>query len=1106
VRRQARSSRSLKALIATAACLGALLVANVATASAGVAWEANAHHGPTTFQAGGLGEYVFFVENSGDTPSSGPVQAQVELPQGVTTRVEAHPFIGKTWLTTLPNEVAASGWDCTVPGSEGPVQPAPGASTLTCKALIDPVTPDGNGSPRGLGRLTVYVDIAADAEGELPATATVSGGGGETVSVTEVATVAPPEAKFGIEPGSVEADAYDRDGQPLRQAGARPLRAVAAFDFNRKRIFPSFFGGQQYPMLDPIDTVRTITTELPRGFLGNPGAIARCDQRDFTAGFFIGGGTACPPSSQAGVLQVAQQSPLTLSSPPVINTVPVYNLDPPKRALADFGVQLADRWAHIYASLDPSDYSVVVRVPNINEELPIHYQRLILWGDPSDPIHDGARFNPEAQATGAPFEGERRPFLSLPTECGVPGQSRFDLFSWAEADDGPIHDGPHLTDPVELTGCDQLEFEPTIDVKPTTNLADAPAGLEFEMQIPQSEDVNGLATAHLRDAVVTLPEGMTVNPPSADGLGACSMAQVGIGANAVPNGSSVTCPGSSKLGTLEAESPAVEHPLKGEVFLAEQGANPFGSLIALYLVISDPETGVLVKLPGRVDPDPVTGQLTATFRDNPQLPVEELRLKFFEGPHAALKTPDSCGAHTTTSTLTPWSSPEGADAKPSSSFELTQGPAGGACLPDGGAAPNSPSFTAGTLDPTAKAFTPFTLKLARADGTQRLAAIDTTLPKGLLAKLAGTTYCPDAALASAAAKSGRGERAFPSCPASSHVGAVNVGAGAGSTPLYVQGQAYLAGPYKGAPLSLAIVTPAVAGPFDLGTVVVRTALHVNSESAQVHAVSDELPHILQGIPLNVRSISLTMGRPEFTLNPTSCDPMSIDGSALSLFGQGAPLSSPFQVGECGLLGFKPKLSIRLKGDTKRGGHPALTAVVKARPGDANIARASVALPRSEFLAQSHIRTICTRVQFAADNCPKGSVYGTATATTPLLDEALKGNAYLRSSNNPLPDLVIALKGKIDVDLVGRIDTDGNGGIRTTFATVPDAPVSKFTLRMQGGKKSLLENSRNLCSSTNRATSRMSAQSGKQLDSRPVVRSAGCGSKARSGAKRRGGER
>jgi hypothetical protein len=375
VSRQARNARSsLKALIATVGCLGVLFSVNVAAASADTAWEINSHHGPTTFQAGGIGEYTFFVENSSDTPSSGPVQIQIELPPGVETRVnDLSPFFGaKTWFTTLPGSSQPSGWDCTVPGPEGPIEPVPGGSTLTCTSLIDPVTSDGNGSPRGLGRLTLFVDIAPGVEGELPATATVQGGGGASASVTEVARIADPEAEFEIEADSIQADAYDRDGLPLRQAGAHPFRAVAAFDFSSKRIFQKIFGfGPDRPALDPIDTVRTVTTKLPRGFVGNPGAIERCDPSLF-AGGLSEIGTNCPPSSQVGVIQVALQNVTGFALPANILVMPVYNLEPPKGRLADFGFRLSGRPVHILAGLDHSDYSVVATVPDINEQLPTH--------------------------------------------------------------------------------------------------------------------------------------------------------------------------------------------------------------------------------------------------------------------------------------------------------------------------------------------------------------------------------------------------------------------------------------------------------------------------------------------------------------------------------------------------------------------------------------------------------------------------------------------------------------------------------------------------------------------------------------------------------------
>jgi hypothetical protein len=609
-----------------------------------------------------------------------------------------------------------------------------------------------------------------------------------------------------------------------------------------------------------------------------------------------------------------------------------------------------------------------------------------------------------------------------------------------------------------------------------------------EAQIP-------LATAILKDVKVALPPGLTLNPSAGNGLSACDESQIGY----QPSGGEIhfsanpqSCPAASKLGTMEVSTPLLEAALPGEVYLAKPYDNPFGSMLALYLAIEDPDRGIVAKLAGKVVADPQTGQLTTTFTENPQLPIEDIDLHIFNGPRAALKTSLTCGRYTTETTLTPWSTPEGADAHPSDSFETTFAAGGGGnCPRSEGQAPNSLSFVAGTLAPQAGAYSPFLLKFTRPDGSQRLTGIDTTLPKGLTAKLAGTSYCSEAQINQAksreAPNQGAVEQAHPSCPSSSEVGSVTVGAGAGISPLYVEGRAYLAGPYKGAPLSMVIVTPAVSGPFDLGTVVTRAALFLNPETAQAHAVSDPLPSIIDGVQLDVRSIALKLDKPDFTLNPTSCDPAQVTASALALTGQSVSLNSPFQVGNCKALNFAPKLAVHLKGGTKRNKNPALRAVVTYPKGqNANILTAQVTLPHSEFLDQSHIGTVCTRVQFAADQCPSASIYGKARAYTPLLDDPVEGPVYLRSSSHELPDLVAALHGQVDVDLVGRVDTGKGGGIRNTFEGAPDAPVSKFVLEMQGGKKGLLVNSENICRKPQKALATYTAQNGKAYKATPTI--------------------
>jgi hypothetical protein len=491
-----------------------------------------------------------------------------------------------------------------------------------------------------------------------------------------------------------------------------------------------------------------------------------------------------------------------------------------------------------------------------------------------------------------------------------------------------------------------------------------------------------------------------------------------------------------------------------------------------------------------VTPDPQTGQLTATFDENPELPFEDFKLKFFGGSGGSLRTPAACGTYATTSSLEPWSAPQsGPPAAPADEWAIERGP-GGACAASEAAQPSAPSFDAGTESPIAGAESPVVMNLKREDGTQQFSSLTLTPPEGLVAKLAGIPYCPEAALREAEAKSGREEEAHPSCPAASAVGTVTAAAGAGPAPYYAPGKAYLTGPYKGAPLSLAIVTPATAGPFDLGTIVVRTALYVNKTTAQITAVSDPIPTILKGIPLDVRSVQVRLDHSGWGLNPTSCDPSAFGGTLMTAFGQNTPLQSRFQVGECGRLGFKPQLSLNLKGGVKRGKYPQLTATLAMPEGSANLASVSVALPHSEFLAQEHIGTVCTRVQFAASECPAESVYGTATVQTPLLGYPLTGNVYLRSSSNPLPDLVPDLRGPaeqpIELEADGRTDSI-HGGIRNTFEYVPDAPFTKFTLQLSAGRKSLLVNSTNICTNPQKATVIYTAHNGAVVEAHPPLK-------------------
>jgi hypothetical protein len=967
----------------------------------------------------------------------------------------------------------------------------------------------------------LQADIAVEAESGLTESpvveAVVSGGG-----APEARALARPALQEGSVPfgflSPLQGPFSEEDGSASSIAASHPYQQTISFEFPT-RVIAATRG-------TPVGSghVRDIRVDLPAGLIANPSASpVLCTEAELEA-------TECPTDSALGTLQVSAVSGSVAEGRVGLSNTSVYNMVPPPGYPAELATNIAD--AGIYAHLLPSvrsegDYGISVDIPDILAltKEPVFGSKSQIWGDPSSALHEENRGKCTGRSESdpdkkCPVDPQPIAFWTLPSRCdGEPLVTRASADSWEEP--GILHHSSYAGadlggNPVSVSDCDSLQFAPTIEAKPTTNLADSPSGLDVDLHQPQNFGKEERSDPPLRDATVTLPPGLVVNPSQADGLEACSEGQIGLLGESDEPGIHFSkqpnsCPDAAKLGTVEVTTPLVvrrdaEHrleldpeshlpiprPLSGAVYLAEPFDNPFGSLLALYLTVEDPETGTVAKLAGEVRPDPTTGQLTTVFKENPQLPIEDIRLHLSGGARGALITPPTCGTHTTTTELVPWSAPDTPSATPGSSFQTTQQPGGGSCPTSPDQAANSPAFTAGTLSPQAGAYSPFVLKVSREDGSQRLASIDTTLAPGLSGKLAGIPECTEAQIAVATARShpeeGRLERQSPSCPAATEVGVVNVAAGAGPTPYYTQGHAYLAGPYKGAPVSLAIITPAVAGPFDLGNVVTRVALYVNPDTAQIHAVSDPLPQILDGIPLDVRSVALKMERPGFTLNPTSCDPLAITGTAISAFGQSALLSQPFQVGGCSALAFKPKLSLRLRGSVKRTAHPRLIANLKARPGEANIAKAQVKLPNPVFLDQAHIRTVCTRVQFAADACPAGSIYGKAQAKTPLLDQPLSGAVYLRSSSHPLPDLVAKLRGPdsqpIEIDLAGKTDAV-KAALRNTFEAVPDAPVSSFRLELFGGKRGLVEISDGFCSAR-RANVQLTAQNGKTYDTRPKV--------------------
>jgi len=805
----------------------------------------------------------------------------------------------------------------------------------------------------------------------------------------------------------------------------------------------------------------------------------------------------CPPTSVVGEVGLRVKGIGNPAFGSNFRRYPLYAIVPENGVPAEFAlVNTVTGGVYVLQPHLRADegYAISIKSTGILENPPILDLRVTLCSYGANILFEGAgafKFQ-SCKVKGEPGANPK-PFLTTQTECASAGPvTKLHADSWANP--GEFETAEAVAP--KMTGCDLVPFEPGMSLKPTTKQAESSSGLDVGISFSSEglEDPDGLSQAHLKRAIVTLPQGMNVNPASADGLAACTQAQLGM-VDGVPNDDPVQCPDASKIGTVELKTPILAETLKGNVYLAKQGDNPFGTLLGLYVVAESKERGVLIKIPGRVDIKD-NGQLVSTFDDNPQAPFSSLKLHFNSGSRAPLMTPQKCGTYQIVSELTPWSAedpdnPTAAETvTKNSSFEINSGPGSGPC-PDGSL---QPKLEAGLSSTLAGASSPFVVDLSRGDGTQRFNGLSMTLPPGLTANLKGVSYCPDAVLSSIPTAEGTGaaEIANPSCPEASRLGSVSVGAGAGK-PFYVNtGKVYLAGPYKGAPVSLAVVVPAVAGPFDLGNVVVRNPAFVNPKTAQITVTSDPLPTALHDLPIDVRSIRVTVDRPGFMQAPTNCEPMSINAVVTGEEGGSSPVSNRFQVGECGNLGFKPDLKIQLKGGTKRGKYQQLTATLTARPGDANISFTSVRFPQSIFLAQEHIQTVCTRVQFAARSCPPGSVYGYAEAVTPLLDQPLTGPVYLRSSDNPLPDLVAALRGPdsqpIEVELAGRTDSK-NRGNRNTFDVVPDAPVSKFTLRMKGGKKSLLVASRDLCLRKERAFVAMRGQNGMTREFRPVLQTA-----------------
>jgi hypothetical protein len=903
-------------------------------------------------------------------------------------------------------------------------------------------------------------------------------------------------------------------GPAYTQAGGHPYEAWTAFQMNREPTSDGFFtvdGGN----------FRNVRVDLPPGLVGNPTAVPQCPKtrRIPTSSLQVqqqGPEPFCPAESVVGVALLT--FPPALPHGPV-QTRPsvVFNLEPPPGVAASFGLQFAGSQAFLDATVRADgEYAVSVRTRNAVNAVPVLGVRVALWGVPADPRHDFQRcifmdqfsvedlrplgLNAAACNPGPPLAEdppgtplgpnpfpttlERKAFLTLPTACTAPGvglETRMHIESWdpasAPADasfvshlppgypDDPSTWGP----PQGPTGCDRLPFDPSFSARPDSTTPDSPTGLTVNLGFPQDglDNPEGLATAHLRDTTVTLPEGMTINPSAASGLAACTDAQVGF--NSV---TPVQCPEASKIATVTATTPVLEEELSGAVYIGSQLSDDpeSGDMFRIILALENVERGIFVKLLGRVRADTQTGRLVTTFAGNPQLPVSAISLRFKDGPRAPLAMPPDCGTKTVDASISSWA---GHVVQRTDSFNIV-------CTPDMGLF--APSFQAGTVNPTGGAFSPFSVRINRPDRQQYMSGLTIEMPPGLIGKLKGIPLCPDAQ-----ANAG-------TCGIESRIGTATVGAGPGTNPFFIDGSVSLTGPYKGGPFGLSTAVRVIAGPFDLGMVVVRQAIHVDPIDAHITVVSDPLPVIVKGVPVRLRSINVDVNRPGFTLNPTSCGPKQIKATMVSTSGAIHQATQHFQVGDCQALRLRPRLRMRLTGrkQLRDKGHPGVRAVLTQGPAQANLKRVQVKLPLSLALDPNRAQgdDLCEFADGLRVDCPARSIIGRARAFTPVLNRPLTGPVYFVKNvrihprtGNPirtLPTLLIPLKGEVDIHLRAQSDTQ-RGKLVNTFSAVPDAPVSRFELTLRGGRRGILIVNGNPCRRSRVADVLMDGQNGKRRD-------------------------
>jgi hypothetical protein len=944
--------------------------------------------------------------------------------------------------------------------------------------------------------LTVRVEPSL-APGAVEDEAVAEGGGASQVRFIHSLSVAKGPTPFGAQEYNLVPEAVG--GRVATQAGSHPFQMTTTLDLNEipsSEGSPEIAGGPE----------KDLYFRLPAGLVGDPTAIPQCPLSlfDTTTGV-VQQISKCPLNTVIGVAITTVLIKFA-SNRPVLISEPLFNLVPQPGEPALFGFNSFGSLVTLNTKVRTGgDYGVDVTVNNITQNVKFYGDQLTFWGVPGDPRHNAERgvnclIGGNFGESGAPCEPllaeTTPPLLTLPTSCTVPWTTSATGDSWAEP---AVRSSPveyslrdQFGSALGLTGCNRLSFEPSIIAIPDGTAGSTPTGLTVDVHVPQRAGLTptGDSQSTVKDTTVTLPAGVALNPSGADGLSACGLEEVGL-----ESAEEQTCPESAKVGTVEIHTPLLPNPLVGAAYLATQDANPFGSLVALYIVVRDPVSGVLIKLAGQVTPDPVTGQLVSTFDNTPELPFEDLVLHFFGGSRAPLGTPALCGAYTTSASFAPWSGNSPVDS--SSEFQITSGPNHTPCSDP---LPFAPTLQAGSTDIQTGGYTQFTTTMSREDGEQNLDALQIHLPEGLIGSLSSVKLCEEP------------QADEGTCGPESEIGHTTVSVGMGTNPYTVNGgEVFITGPYEGAPFGLSIVNPAKAGPFNLGKVVVRAKVEVNPLTAALTVTTDPsgpyaIPRIIDGIPLQIRHVNVSIDRSKFVFNPSNCTPTAITGSLTSVEGATASLSVPFQVTNCATLSFKPKFGVSTAGKTSKADGASLSVKLTypIAEGQANLKEVKVELPKQLPSRLTTLQKACTESAFDSnpESCPADSRIGEAVATTPTISGEFTGPAYFVSHGGAkFPELVIVLTGEdgVKVDLHGETFISKQGITSSTFPAIPDVPVGSFELTLPEGPYSALAANTNLCKGKLVMPTEFVAQNGAVIHQSTKIAVTGCPKAARKAA-------